>query len=556
MNNSTPTTIQNIRLFLIQPSPLNPRKTIDKESLKELAANIEKQGLLQPITVRPVDYDVINHDGSTKGVEYEIVCGERRYRACSLLALDTIPCIVRPMTDEEALDAMITENLQRRDVDPVEEAEAFCILAERGQTVDDLATRFGKSAAYVRDRMKLTALIDPLRKALSLQTITLRGAVLLSRLSADDQQQFIEDEFDRDLSDIDCRLSTDDVEEWLDRFFRNIKKAPFQDGKTLNEDWNPDGALIRRCDCCECNTNNHGCLFADMKPTDPQCTDERCFERKTDIFYDNAISQYHDRIVREGQPAVTGQVAIVAIEPYMAEAKKRYDELIEKMKAQDYRIFTEKELSIYYGTPDELLKKGELIEGICLRDIASRYRNDIIHYYRILPAASGSSTSETDNLPARLASQAVTIEQKAETKIANYAKKNFDKEAYVSQKHMLEDWEENILWAIVFEAVDYLDQNELMPDTRYTTRNYQQMRTFRQNLYKTAQGDNRAWMRRAIANFVKKSYHESFLEELLKQSSTEHAAHIAEIRVDARSRIDSIHQELHEMGYDENGKLL
>ena len=91
------------------------------------------------------------------------------------------------MTDEEAFDAMITENLQRRDIDPIEEAEAFRLLQNRGQSVEELALRFGKSEKYIRDRMRLVSLSEPLQKALSIGQIPLKGAYLLSRLSPDNR---------------------------------------------------------------------------------------------------------------------------------------------------------------------------------------------------------------------------------------------------------------------------------------------------------------------------------------------------------------------------------
>ena len=105
--------IQNVDIELIVPSPMNPRKHFDAEALSELSESIKQQGLLQPITVRPVNLSL----------QYEIVCGERRYRAAKMAGLPMIMANVREMTDAEAFDAMITENLQRRDVNPMEEAD-------------------------------------------------------------------------------------------------------------------------------------------------------------------------------------------------------------------------------------------------------------------------------------------------------------------------------------------------------------------------------------------------------------------------------------------------
>ena len=117
--------IQEVSLNKIRPSAMNPRKTFDQEALQELADNIKRQGLLQPITIRPVD-ELLNTDGTL--CHYEVVCGERRYRAVKMNGSKTISCIVREMTDEDAFDAMITENLQRKDVDPMEESFAFAQL--------------------------------------------------------------------------------------------------------------------------------------------------------------------------------------------------------------------------------------------------------------------------------------------------------------------------------------------------------------------------------------------------------------------------------------------
>ena len=174
--------IRKIPLEKVKPSPMNPRKTIDEGSLQELADNIAKQGLLQPITGRPVEYyDMLDEDTNeiaTIPTSYEIVCGERRYRALLILkekedALNiervaahrkksdnyqTIASIVREMTDDEAFEAMITENLQRKDVDPIEESFAFVKLMEKGKSLEDIAVRFGKSIRFVQDRIKLNTL--------------------------------------------------------------------------------------------------------------------------------------------------------------------------------------------------------------------------------------------------------------------------------------------------------------------------------------------------------------------------------------------------------------
>ena len=550
MNN--PTTIQNIRLFLISPSKMNPRKTFNQDELQELADNIARQGLLQPITVRPTEwYDEVQ-DGQIVSIpeKYEIVCGERRYRACCLNKMETIPCIVREMTDDEALDAMITENLQRQDVDPIEEAVAFKLLTTRGTSADDLAARFGKSIRYINDRIRLAQLKEPLRLAVSAGRITLRGGYLLARLNEADQQAFIDGEYDED-----CEYTTSDIEEWLDRHFMNLWRAPFQDGETLKEDWNPDGKLIRRCLTCECNTCNHGCLFADMKTDEPQCIDEVCYNRKCDIFYDWYLSQYESRFVLAGKPATAGSVAIVRDDYayYSDETKARINRFADKLTSAGYRIFSTKEMPWrVWSNIEGKLADGTAVECIDITEMA-RGSQMKMHVRRIpyAEATRPSDPAQPSDYPARLAERSATIEKTADKKVASYSKKNFDRDKYVARKGQLEDWEENILMAIVYNIIDWEDKKELIPGTECSTASYSQLERF---IIDRALDDS--WKRKAIATFITSIYKESYLEEAMKHLSIEAKAFISDTRFKAENRIKEINDELREMGYDENGNKI
>lgn len=139
--------ITYVDLKSISVNPRNPRKSFLESELNELSESVKQLGVLQPITVRPVESG------------YEIVCGERRYRACQLAGLETVPAVIRKLTDEEAMDVAITENLQRKDVNPFEEAAAFSYLLGQGKRVEDLMARFGKSYGYVWGRLKLEQLL-------------------------------------------------------------------------------------------------------------------------------------------------------------------------------------------------------------------------------------------------------------------------------------------------------------------------------------------------------------------------------------------------------------
>lgn len=172
-----------VALADIQPSGFNPRKHFDETSLYELADSIKQQGVLQPITVRPVD-------GTDR---YGIVFGERRYRASVIAGRDEIPAIVTELSDEEAEEMAITENLQRKDVTPVEEAAAYQRLIESGRhTVQTLAQLFGKNENYIRTRLKFTALIPEIAALLDADEITISVAAEICRYGEDIQREVYE----------------------------------------------------------------------------------------------------------------------------------------------------------------------------------------------------------------------------------------------------------------------------------------------------------------------------------------------------------------------------
>ena len=136
----------------ITPSPFNPRKHFDNAELEELANSIREKGLVQPIILRPV---------GTGGHHYEIVAGERRWRAAQRASLHLIPAIVRALTDQEALELAIIENVQRTDLNAIEEAGGYRELIDRfGYTQDELGQIIGKSRSHLANTMRLLKLPD------------------------------------------------------------------------------------------------------------------------------------------------------------------------------------------------------------------------------------------------------------------------------------------------------------------------------------------------------------------------------------------------------------
>lgn len=157
----------------LQPSPLNPRKRFG--GIEELAQNIREIGVLQPLVARPV------------GDHYELVAGERRYRAAMLAGLGAVPCTVRHLSDAQALEIMVIENNQREDVNALEEADGFSRLLKSGYELERLTERLGRSKKYVYDRVKLLDLAAPAKELLYNGVLTAGHGILLARLKPADQ---------------------------------------------------------------------------------------------------------------------------------------------------------------------------------------------------------------------------------------------------------------------------------------------------------------------------------------------------------------------------------
>ena len=172
--------IVSVALMNIQPSNYNPRKHFDEASLAELAESIRQQGVLQPIGVRPiVDTD-----------RFEIIFGERRYRAALMAELTEIPAVILHVSDETAAEMAVTENLQRKDVTPIEEANAYQKLMESGRyDVQSLAVQFGKNENYIRTRLKFVSLIPEIAELLEKDEITISVASEICRYGTDIQKE-------------------------------------------------------------------------------------------------------------------------------------------------------------------------------------------------------------------------------------------------------------------------------------------------------------------------------------------------------------------------------
>ena len=169
--------LKQIPLDLLQRGKYQPRQDMHNEALEELAQSIKKQGVMQPIVVRPVD-----------GGRYEIIAGERRWRASQVVGLDTIPAIVREVPDESAIAMSLIENIQREDLNPIEEAVSLQRLQKEFElTQQQIAEAVGKSRSTVTNLLRLITLAEPVKKLLEHGDLEMGHAKALLSLKADVQ---------------------------------------------------------------------------------------------------------------------------------------------------------------------------------------------------------------------------------------------------------------------------------------------------------------------------------------------------------------------------------
>ena len=168
---ATQAQIREVPITKILPNPAQPRLSYDEDSLTELADSIREHGVLQPILVRPA------------GTKYELIAGERRWRASGMAGRETIPAIVVEFDEQTALEVSIIENLQREDVSPLEEAVMFRKMTDTfGYSVRQLAQKVGKDKGYVENRLRLTDAPADIRELVSLRKDTISHAYELMKI--------------------------------------------------------------------------------------------------------------------------------------------------------------------------------------------------------------------------------------------------------------------------------------------------------------------------------------------------------------------------------------
>jgi ParB family transcriptional regulator, chromosome partitioning protein len=156
--------MRHLALDLLEPNPFQPRVTMEPQALEELAVSIRSHGVLQPLLARP--------DPKRNG-HFHLIAGERRWRAAAIAGVHEVPVIVRDMSDADAAAVALIENLQREDLNPMEEAEGYNrLIDDMGMTQDGLAQAIGKSRAHITNMIRLLNLPDPIQQEVRKGTLT------------------------------------------------------------------------------------------------------------------------------------------------------------------------------------------------------------------------------------------------------------------------------------------------------------------------------------------------------------------------------------------------
>lgn len=212
--------IQDLALDKIEPNQYQPRHQFSEESISELAQTLDKEGLLQPIVVRESDNG------------YEIIAGERRYRAAQSLGWETIPAIVKEMDDDQAASLAVIENLQRENLNPIDEAQAYKNLMKLNDlTQTALAKEMGKSQSYVANKLRLLKLTPKVQASLIDGNISARHGRALVGLDEKTQEKVLNEVLAKGLNVKETETIVKDVDGYFNPKTKKAKKQGKSESK-------------------------------------------------------------------------------------------------------------------------------------------------------------------------------------------------------------------------------------------------------------------------------------------------------------------------------------
>jgi ParB family chromosome partitioning protein len=386
------TDFKNIPLPDIHPDPNQPRKFYDDVAMAELTQSVKEKGVIQPIVIRP------------NGNGYILVVGERRYRASQAAGLADIPAVIRNLSDEDALELQIIENLQRKDVHPMEEAVAFKSLIERKNhalTVEEIAIRVGKKPFFVRQRLKLNSLTKEWQEAYFHNLVSGSYMMAVSLLPEESQKALAKEEQLSAYAKEGRRINENT---WsLNKYRGDLNKATFD---LKDPSLSPMGA----CTTCPFNSAVASLFPEDVKH--PVCNKISDYALKTDEAFKRnfklakedpatvLISRkyYVDqkeiaKFEKDGSRVYkSGEYEILDVpEPPDVQEIREDDELSEEQKVKEL----EEETKRYEDAKAKFDKKvqgGKFIKGFCV--IADRDEIGQTFYITLTKKGTGSPSSK------------------------------------------------------------------------------------------------------------------------------------------------------------------
>lgn len=263
-----PSSLNMVGVHLIIPSPTNKIHREEWElkeetdpTFKDIVESVRQRGVIQPVLLRPAE----------KG-KYYLVCGERRFTASKIASIKEIPAYIQHLNDDEAFESQIIENLQRKDVHPLKEAESYKVYMEqKNASIDDLVAKFSKTKDYIMQRLSFNNLIPEMKKDFYTGKMGPGQAALFSRLTWADQNICLQQ----------CRSSAiyepiDEIKDFISsNVMRQLTKVPFS---LTDEKLVPAAGS-----CAACPKRSGAGLFGDIKEKD-RCFDGVCFKNKTDTY--------------------------------------------------------------------------------------------------------------------------------------------------------------------------------------------------------------------------------------------------------------------------------
>lgn len=354
-----------VEVALIEESLTNPRKHFDQAKLAELAESIKATGVHQPILLRPLPGTRL---AETFGFRrqgaplpaYELVAGARRLRACRIAKLAEVPAMIRELTDEQALEIQVIENLQREDVTALEEAEGYEALMKHGHAdADQVAAKIGKSRSYVYARLKLLDLCQQAREALREGKIDFSRGLLIARIPDEGLQIKALQFCTRTNWQGDAPGYRECARHVQDEYMLRLDKARFPIA---------DASLVPAAgSCAECpkRTGANPDLFKDVDSADV-CTDPQCYRAKEDAHTALMVAEAQAK----GQTVIAGQdAAELAYDAYNQKLKgyKRLDSAEDSPTDQPLRKIIGKQMEAEGIKPtliENPRKRGELVAAL------------------------------------------------------------------------------------------------------------------------------------------------------------------------------------------------